>query len=605
LLTEAHKEEALEAASELAEGSDLALSQSEIDLFKSYFRSDSYDFTRLFCGHRDGVDSYHRPLSYLVNHQTEKLAAMLLKPNYPSYVLDEIRREMHRHEVFEDDPLFIKKLDRAIDFVNARLFRGSFKSSYITHGGITWALTHEPNHTNALMTGGDAAAIEWTMQIRETLEKPLWRAFYPERIPEGNLKEKWTQDRLFMGGRTISHPQWPLEARGFLSNWTRTHFNRFWTDDIVGEHTVESELPEIERRISGLTGLYMQKRRIWRVHVGTVWFPNDDHFFLKQIEKMFTIVIPIEVYPEGIPKSIRTRGIPTCRELFESEEQTAEEAITALQQEVFTTASDNGGQGEATWARNYLLDAGMGGAVMFPPSLINSSLYKKRTSGDRVEIGIPEFNKWGEPVYHGDSLQYHWRPLTDGFFSFYLGVDPAFSNAKSADDWAVSVIAVDKKGDYFVAYKERGKGWNKMIPVMERLALKWGVRKIGFEKQTAQEAIDDAIKFNPRMRRIARLIELFPAHSTTKADRIGALVASNMAANRLWIDEKDTETQREMEFYVPGPRAKDNILDSIAYGIMVAKPKKDTQKPKSALSDWQKHKRHRENRYNVKLYRNL
>lgn len=609
-LSESQKEEAIDAVSQIADGSVIQLSNEEVNLFKQHFLNDSYDLTKFICKHRDLVDSYHRPLSYLATHSTEKLASLLLRDEYPSYVLEQIREECHEKGVFEDDPDFVRKLDYAIDFVNLRLFRGSFKSSVVTHGGNVHILTKYPNFTNALMASGDDPAIEFNSQIRETLRSDIYQQLFPERVPKpesGKLADLWTQSRLFMGGRTISHPQWNIEAQGFLSEWTRMHFNRLNTDDIVGERTLESELPEIERRLKGISGLYMLKKRIWRVHVGTVWYPADDHYHLKKIDKMFTIEVPIEIFPEGQPDDLTVRGIPTCPELFETEGISAEEAITNLQNEIYS--KDETGAGEAAWSRNYLLNAGLGGAVVFPPHLISMSKYLARgETNEGYEVGVPKKNKFGEYLYEDPEKRYlarEWQKLHAGGFAFYFGVDPAFSTSNSADDWAIAVIAVDPSGRYFVPAVYRGKGWHNLVDRLCEKAPLWNVRKIGFEKQTAQEVINDAMKWNPKFRRIARLIELFTTGNKSKEDRIRALVASNMAAGRMFLNPKEYDLLKEMEFYVPGPNAKDNQLDAIAYGVMVARGKPAAPKDTKGMSAWQRHKRHRENRYKVRLYRNI
>jgi hypothetical protein len=556
-LTESQQREASEHLTHLADTGTFALKQSEFALLKQHLLSDPFDFARIICRYRELTDRYHRPLAYIAGQCTDKLIALLNRPGFDSYVLHALRIELMQRGIDWNTEVGRGRFEELLAFVNIRMYRGSGKSSIGTHSTLLWYATKDPNETIALMSVNDEGASAFCRQVRETMLSDIYRLFFPERIPQGDLTKLLTERRLWFGGRNIPHPQWTVEARGFTSSWARTHFNRFFCDDIVTEaNCSETELPKVHRNLGNMRGLYMPeiKRKVCRHHFGTVYAETDDHSFLRKIAHCLTIVVPIETYPNGQPESIEERGIPTNPEWHPVE------AVSKIQAEV----SGDPDQGPLSYKRNFWLDplAGLGDRT-FPPSLVGKAKYRLV-----VEAGV---KKCERPRRKEDGS---YEPMAlDPFrqMMVVLGIDPAFS--KGGDDWAVSAVGVDHEEVVYQLETLAGKGWEGLKRAMRIAIERWNPRVVGYERAGAQEtSFQTLLEYDKFFRRYAKLFEPVWHENKSKEWRILNRVVEPMRMGKLWVNPNDTRLHEEMTAYNPeNEKAIDNRVDSIAIAMSLVR----------------------------------
>lgn len=368
-LSETQQKEANDALGQLSAGATVHLASNELTLFKAHLESDLFDFAKFVCKHRELSNSFHRPLAYILGGSVDKLIELLNHPEFASYPLEVLRFRLEAAGIDWNTPAGKEQFAELLEWIDLRVYRGAAKSSLGTHSTIAWMATVDPNKTIALIAGNDEGAATWMRQIRDTFQSELYRTFWPERVPKGDLKTLWTEKRITLGGRTISAAQTTIEGRGYTSEWARTHYDTFFTDDIVGQTTnTLAHLKAARLFLSNLNGLYMPQiggRKIIRRHIGTIYHEMDDHDFLRKLVGMLSIKVPIETF-DVPPDDILTRGVPTNPEWHPVP------VITKLQAGILGDPTE----GPMSWRRNYLLDPSGAGAMMFPAALVERSIYQ-------------------------------------------------------------------------------------------------------------------------------------------------------------------------------------------------------------------------------------
>jgi hypothetical protein len=331
---------------------------------KNWLLSDSYAFTEVICGHGDLIPEFHAPISYAFTHLTDQLIRTLDDPAYESYVTAHIRSELSSRGIDWNTPEGRDKVDKLLDIVNLRAYRGSFKSSVGTHGGGVFIATKDPNRTIWLVSNSDINAWAFCGQIGETILSGPYQDWFPERVPVGNPHELVTGSRVTLGGRSISHPQTNIEADGYLTKRISAHFDTFLVDDlVVRENASPALLPGVAQWISGMPGFEMHTRRVWQRFAGTRWAVGDDHSKIAREalrDICLSIIVPIETYESGYVENILQRGTPTNPKLHPPE------AISRLQAKYL--ADDK--EGPISWRSNCLLDPSANTGRLFPDHVI-------------------------------------------------------------------------------------------------------------------------------------------------------------------------------------------------------------------------------------------
>lgn len=554
------------------------MSTGQRERLRQFLLEDSYAFTEIVCGHGDLVPELHMPLSYMVCGLTDKLIYVISQSGFNSYITSQLRQELFNRQIRFDTPAGREQVDKLLDIVNVRWFRGIFKSSVCTHGGATYLATKDPNETIKITCAVDEKAWQLCDQIGATITSGTYYDLFPERVPGGDVAKAVTMKRIDLNGRTISHPQGTINAGGYKSKDTGAHYSTWFFDDLVvggkGGNATVTELPGAIDHLKGLPGFYMLTRRIRRIHVGTKWDEADDDAFLtsgKMAIRCFTTRMPIETYDHPV-ENIAERGAPTVPSLF------TKERIQSIQDEVLTNED---GLGAIEWRGNYLLDIAAGGGRLFPSSLVHDpersylivrhpkpemhklgryfvSRFARTNEGKRIEV-----EKWSGS--EDDPLRWK-RVVLDPWSGLdrVLTIDPSW--AKGADNWAVSCTGDDHQGVRFQLETQTGDGgldeWVESLPELVEF---WRPRIIGFDKNAMQDAmVNNMLKTDKRLRKIRHLFVGIGAKGTTKPSRIRAFVAEPLLMYRLLLHPTCPNTRPEMIAYKADRKAVDGILDSLA-----------------------------------------
>jgi hypothetical protein len=561
-------QEAPELTDHAIQRADFRLSDAEFDLIRKFLLDDPFAFTKAVCGHRELNDRYHRPVSYLMANRVDKFFDYLQDPRYQalqSWPQRLALEEFKRRGVELSDPDFQAKARRLLKIRNFRLYRGSGKSSFGTHGICTWKITRDPNATVALMSTNDDGAAAFCRQIRETLDSDIYQVLFHDRVPDGDRSKLWTEKRLWIAGRTNPSPQWSLEARGFMSSWIRTHFDFFCLDDICTNENI-NEIDKIERTLAAIRGLYMPEfgdKQVERLHIGTIYGEQDDHYLLTNNPDalIFSLLVPVEVHEEGIG-DITERGTPTNPDWHPTQK------ITEIQQDILS----NPNEGPMSWRWNFLLDPTAGGGEHFSDKDLKAARYMAVGSGLEVRIAIPMVDSYGRIVEENGKIKHAFLdPMKDLIRA--IGVDPAYS--EKGDDWAITCAGRDKDSIKYQLETVAGKGWNALVESLLYMLIRWKPRKWGVESAAFQEvAFRQLLEFDRRFAAFRHNAESIPTNNKSKPWRIITQVAEQIRMNKLKLNPRDEDTPKEARRYKKeDPKAVDNRLDSIAMAVaLLAQP---------------------------------
>lgn len=574
--------------------------------------SDSYLFTKKICKHHDLIPELHMPLSYAACGLTDRLIEVLDAKGFDSYVTQRFRAELWKRGIRDwHTPDGWAAVDAALDFLNFRWFRGSFKSSTITHGAVTFLATVDPNFTIKITHAVDDKAWSFCEQIGATILSGTYRDFFPDRIPEGNLSKLITMKEITLGGRTISHPQTTVQASGYNTKDESAHYDTFFTDDLVNEgNSSPQELKGVNRWLRGLPGFYMPTRRIRRREVGTKHEEDDDDTFLTSkamAQECLTIRVPIEEH-DGPVKNVLQRGKPTIPQMY------TPERITKLQRHVLSDETEP--DGVRSWLNNYLLLSRSASGRLFPPSLVDDPdrwwlgpfVHTKASQHKMGRFIVARFRRdeEGNPIARrGCVIARHtggrncackpdgeckkaggllddWRsnaavvaycPWKD--LDRVALVDPAWASREDTtrtsdrdpDNWAVSAVGTDPEmvGMQLETMSDTTgtEGWIEALAELDDF---YRFRVIGFDASAMQDAvIKNLMVTDKRLRRLrSRMRAIRHAGSKRAHMRAGLAEPLEMYTFLLRPDEEGNATRDELKGIRGMPSDKDGIADSLA-----------------------------------------
>jgi hypothetical protein len=528
-------------------------------------------------------------LSYSVCGRFDRLIEVLDADGFNSYVLDQFRQGLRERIGDWHGVSGRMRLEDALSWQNHRWSRATFKSSVITHSGATFIATRDPNRTIKITHAVDPKAWAFCEQIGNTIRSGIYRDLFPDRVPSNEVRDL-TIKAINIGGRTISHPQKSINAAGYKSKEEATHYDTFFTDDLENEgNSSPQEEIGVRRWLSGLSGMFMPTRPVWRIDVGTKHTEDDDDAWLTHGERaktVFTTRVPIEIHGPTI-KNLLKRGKPTLPKLYDAT------GITKLQRHVLADESEV--DGAHSWRCNYLLNPEASGGRLFPPSLVDDQDHWWLGPYQHPRKGMAEIGRYlvarfkrddeGNPLpksgrvirdVNGELLD-DWRenahrlvfdPWTD---MDRVGlVDPAFASrndadvTKDPDNWAVSAVATDPDAVAFQLETQSDRtgieGWVSALVEMDAF---YHFRVIAFDGTAWQDTlVQNIMETDPRLRRLRRRMVPVKAQNVRKGARMRAGLLEPLLLHQFLLrpDAAGAQTRQELR----GIRGLDGDTDGIA-----------------------------------------
>lgn len=604
-----------------------ALSNDKMAELRRFLLSDAYAFAYLVCGHRDIVPEVHMPLAYAAAGQAQRLAWCLSQSGLKGYVIDRFREACVIRGIDITTAYGVGQLDVALDWVNFRLPRGTYKSSIITHTGVVITATADPNRTIKITGAIDDKAWELCEQAGDTVLSGIYRDLFPERVP---AKSDVTMKKIKLAGRNVSSREKTIQAGGYLSkNETGGHYSDHFIDDLVvggkNGNANPTQLPGAINWLVNLPNTFMISTRVRVVHGGTRWDQKDDHGWLSEKTRAsdcMSVVVPIETY-EKPPASIMERGTPTMPTFLPVEK------IQAKQDRML--ASDDEIDAAEAWRCNNLLDPSAGGGRLFVEDVVNDhdrtwlgpfehpeAKIRERSKIDyaaRFVVAKIERDATGAPIHKDtkkplDINEPRWRsaariasydPWED--MDVVVALDPTWN--AGGQKWAATVAAVDPDLVKFQLETRSGEsGVDEWATALAALEKTYKPRVIGIARKALSDPlVQNLVKTDERLRKLRGKIVAVEHVEATQESRVRAGVADPLKAYR-WLllpvgrdsqnDYGAAVTRREMLRYRAGSESPWPVLESLAMVDALARrvPTRD-QREKTARARQEAEARYR------------
>lgn len=542
-----------------------ALPPSQWEQFRRLLRADPFLMATWLCGFDKLLPRIHQPLTYVIGGRARHLAWFLTTTKHESIVIDQIRSELDRMGIDVRDPAQLPRLERALTAIDFRMARGFFKTS-TSIPAVLCEITDNPNLTYLVVHGVQDMAEAMCIQLGDFIQSRLYRAFFPDRIPQDE-KSNITKKYIRLAGRTVPHKEGTLEALGANATGTGDHFDRFYVSDLTTEEQSEIEQQEACRFLNKIPGLSIRgggaSGRVRRIHEGTRYGNDDDAAKLAGNMRFLHISMPAELRstPPGFA-TIRDIGMPTAPEICNAED-------------LAEIVEDHMGDirlGPVAYFRNYLLIPDIEGASLFPPAVIDANLagaqwrFAVDAKDAKKRIGVirqavdekrkPKVRPDGDP----ETVFIPWSAMR-----LVLGVDPSAS--ETGDEWGVSVLARDSDRFMYQIETWAGHTHDYMMDVVLLLATQYNPALIGVEKAAMSILSVDLMQRDPRFRAIRHKIVPIANANQNKLIKFKMLLSPKLISGDLLLAPGDVHTRTEAKQYRYGPRAIDNRLDSIAIAI--------------------------------------
>ena len=188
---------------------------------------------------------------------------------------------------FLQSPYPLKKL--------IELPRGFLKTTIASEYYPIWCAINNPSIRILIVQNTFDNAAKRVYNIRSIFEKhELFRALYPELIPNFNSKSvRWSNECAEVN-RPKTYPEGTFEAAGIQTKITARHFDKIIEDDLVTAETSDLSEDEIAPNMEDVakaigwhkmaTNLSIDYKTFERIQIGTRWFQEDMINYVKTKE---------------------------------------------------------------------------------------------------------------------------------------------------------------------------------------------------------------------------------------------------------------------------------------------------------------------------------
>ncbi len=422
--------------------------------------------------------------------------------------------------------------------------RGFLKTTVTSEYYPLWRSINDPSIRVLITQNTFDNAAKRVHTIRSIYEKnQLFRALYPELVPDFNSKSIRWSDECAEINRPMTFPEGTFEAAGVNTKITARHYDLIIEDDLVAADASDLSGEEIAPNMEDVqkaigwhkmaTNLAVNPNTLMRIHVGTRWFSEDIINHIKKNEKGYAKFF-IDVYGRKfVGEALTEEAIYPLRFSNEILEEQKEEL------------------GVYMFATQKLLD----------PMPLERMVFK------------PEWTRY-----------FNTAPETKNI----LLIDPAIGESKRHCDSAFLVAGGASNGLMYILENISGQiDFGEQVKLAFALMRKWDIHKLVVETIAYQEALAQAIE-NERDRVDDKGVKVnedvhfsvvreIPGGRDSKESRIRGLIPFFQSGKFLFAKHlKKLETQcREFPY-----GKKRDSLDVLAYvpkNLGFAKPKKTVQ----------------------------
>lgn len=257
-------------------------------------------------------EDYTRLLADLARYNTEEQRVIMAELGkrdlffFNVYILG--RKDMDNDWHFARMREVQEKPDGMLDL----WFRGSGKTSIITHGMTIWNIMQNPELTFGICSWSRKAAIDIVKAIKTELEtNELLKTLYPEVLYQNPETEsvRWTEEKGLVVKRKSNKRESTVEGTGLDTQATGRHWDYIVYDDIVSVNNVTSNEVISNTTSALLTSFNLVSANGKKRFIGTRYHAVDTYEYLISHGIVTTRIFPATVdgTATGEPVSILTR----------------------------------------------------------------------------------------------------------------------------------------------------------------------------------------------------------------------------------------------------------------------------------------------------------
>lgn len=393
--------------------------------------------------------------------------------------------------------------------------------------------------------------------IKDILTSPIYRRYWPEMVnAEEGKRLKWTNSEI-----SVDHPRRKEEGvrdptvftGGLTTSLTGLHCDVAILDDVVVQENAYTEegRSRVESQYSLLSSIEGADAQEWVV--GTRYHPKD--LYSRMAEMME------DVYDED-------GEVIDSHPIYEKFERAVE---------------DRGdGTGEFIWPRQQRSDGmwfGFDAKVLakkrgkyLDRTQFRAQYYNDPNDPGELRIGRDKFQYYDREKVQ--MLRGHWH-YNNRRLNVYAAVDFAYSRTNRADYTSIVVVGLDHENNTFILDIDRFRTdkISEYFQHIRDLQYKWDFRKIRAEVNAAQKAIVEELKIYIRQEGMFLSIDEHRPnrHQGTKEERIAAILEPRYDNLSVWHYKGGLCQTLEDELMLDHP-PHDDIADSLASAIEIAKP---------------------------------
>ena len=423
---------------------------------------------------------------------------------------------------------------------------------------VAWEITRNPTITILYISATSTLAEKQLYFIKNILESPIYRQFWPEMIhPEEGKREKWS-----IGEICVDHPLRKKEGirdstvytAGLTSTITGLHFDIAVLDDVVVKENAYTE--EGRRKVSEayslLASIESGDSQEWVV--GTRYHPKDLYDTMMSLEE--------DIYDED-------GNVVSTNAVYEVFERKVE--------------SRGDGTGEFLWPRQQREDGKWFGfnkeilakkrAKYVDKTQYYAQYYNNPNSPGTEKIPRSKFQYYDRKFVKKENGHWFYK---DRKLNISAAIDFAFSLKKRADYTALVVMGTDGEGNHYVLDIDRARTdkISEYFDMILAMYIKWGFRQITAEANSAQAVIIKEIRENyikPQGLALSIKEKQHTRWEGTKEERNLAILQPRYENMQIWHYQGGNCQTLEEELVMSHP-AHDDLTDALASAIDAAVP---------------------------------
>jgi predicted phage terminase large subunit-like protein len=429
--------------------------------------------------------------------------------------------------------------------------RGHMKS-HIAAMWAAWWITKNPAVTIIYVSATERLAILQLSAIKQVLESPQYRRYWPEMIhPEEGKRRKWAASEIIVdhpARRAVMERDYTVLATSLGANTTGLHSDVLIFDDMVVPDNAYTGVgrEDVELTYSMFSSV-LNPGGISKA-VGTLYHPDDIYHKMREEEA--------EDYNEEGDMT----GTYKVWEVYDAEVETDGRFLWPREQHPISK----------DWYGFNLKILAEVKAKYKNKAHFFAQYYNKTNDPTANRVGREKFQYYDEKYLTVIQGAWHFKGKR---LLIFAAMDVAWTVGNSSDYTAIAVIGIDSEGFIYVLELDRFKTSDFLVyyEAIRRLHAKWAFRKIRIETNAGGKFVEQEVKKYIRQNGDSICVEgkNKVTHDLKKAERIATTLEPRYNNGDVWHPKGGLITALEEEIMLERPK-HDDLKDALCTAVEIS-----------------------------------